>query len=191
MLLGKTVVLGVTGSIAAHKAPDLVWEMKKLGVNVYVVMTEAATRFITHLTMQTVSQNPVAVDRIDGSETIISHITLAEMADVLLVAPVTANTIGKIANGIADNVLTAAVLACRAPKLIAPAMNPKMYGNPILQRNIEKLKGFGYKFIEPEYGVAYCGTEGKGLLAGVGRIVNEVTKVLEKQAPTSKGVSRN
>lgn len=173
-LLGKTVVLGVTGSISAWKACEIVSDLKKLGVNVYVVMTSAATKFITPLTLKAISDNPVFTDMFEGPH----HTNLAGIADLFLIAPATANIIGKIANGIADDLLTATVLACKAPKLVAPAMNPNMYQNAVVQANIQKLRDRAFEFVDPEYGFSTCGDLGVGLLAPTGRIISRVIRML-------------
>jgi phosphopantothenoylcysteine decarboxylase/phosphopantothenate--cysteine ligase len=184
MLLGKTVVLGVTGSIAAYQAVEIIAELKRLGVNVFVIMTKAATKFVAPLTLRTVSQNPVVVEMFAETQNWnVQHIVLADLADLMLIAPATANIICKLANGIADDMLSTTVMATKAPVVIAPAMNTNMYENPILQSNIEKLKMFGYEFIEPEYGKLACGYEGKGRLAKVGTIVNKVINILEGAKP--------
>jgi len=184
MLLGKTVVLGVTGSIAAYQAVEIIAELKRLGISVFVIMTKAATKFVTPLTLRTVSQNPVVVEMFAETQNWnVRHVALADMADLMLIAPATANIIGKLANGIADDMLSITVMATKAPVVIAPAMNTNMYENPILQSNTEKLKLFGYEFIEPEYGKLSCRYEGKGRLAKVGTIVNKVTDILEGSKP--------
>jgi len=183
MLLGKTVVLGVTGSIAAWQTPEIVGQLRDLWIHVHCIMTKSATEFITPLTLQVASQNPVFVEMYDGrNDGGIAHIALAEMADLFLIAPATANIIGKMANGIADDLLTATVLATRAPVVIAPAMNPNMYANKITQANIERLEKAGYHFVGPEYGKAACGTEGVGRLARIPVITKLVSGLLEKQA---------
>lgn len=182
MLIGKTVVLGVTGGIAAWQVPEIIGRLRDLQLNVYCVMTESATKFITPLTLQVSSQNPVAVDMFERrKEWNIAHIALADIADLLLIAPATANIIAKIANGIADDLLSATVLATKALVVIAPAMNPNMYANKITQENIKKLKELGYHFIDPEYGKTACGTEGVGRLARIPVIINKVIELLEAQ----------
>ncbi len=182
MLLGKTVVLGVTGSIAAWQTPEIVGQLKDLWIHVHCIMTKSATEFIAPLTLQVASQNPVFVEMFgEGKDGGITHIALAEMADLLLIAPATANIIGKMANGIADDLLSATVLATRAPVVIAPAMNPDMYANAMTQSNIEKLQNAGYYFVGPEYGKTACGTEGLGRLARIPVIIKLATLLLEKQ----------
>ena len=181
MLKDKTVVIGVSGGIAAYKTLDVVSRLRKLGVNVNVIMTKSATEFVTPLSFQSLSQNYVVCDMFEDPKTWdVEHISLAKRADVFLIAPATANVIGKIANGIADDMLTTTVMATKAKVLIAPAMNTNMYENPILQRNINTLKELGYNFVEPESGRLACGDTGKGKLASPETIVDEVVKLLSK-----------
>ena len=153
MLADKKIVLGVTGGIAVYKAAELVRELVRAKAQVYVIMTRSAQEFVTPLTFQTLSGNPVSTDLfslIEESE--IGHISLADRADLLVIAPATANIIGKIAGGIADDMLSTVVLATKAPVLLAPAMNVHMWENPICQENIQKLRARGYHFIDPEAG---------------------------------------
>ena len=168
------ILLGVTGSIAAYKAADITSRLTKLGHNVDVVLTESGSRIITPITLQMLSKNKVYTDmfeEITPSE--VKHISLAKKADVVLIAPATANIIGKIANGIADDFLSTVVMAVanHTPVYIAPAMNTNMYENPIVQDNIKKLKSFGYRFIEPKESLLACGDLGRGALADVDEIV--------------------
>lgn len=175
MLKGRTIVLGVTGGIAVYKAADIVSRLKKLNANVEVIMTEAATEFVAPLTFQTLSNNVVhrsMFNEITNYD--VEHISLAQKADLILIAPATANTIGKIANGIADNLLTTVVMATTAKVIIAPAMNTKMYQNPIVQANMEKLKELGYEFIKPAVGKLACGDYGEGKMAEPADIVDYV-----------------
>ncbi len=166
--MAKTVVLGVSGGIAAYKACDIVSKLRKEDINVNVIMTKHAAEFVSALTFQSLSQNSVAVDMFDQVENWdIEHISLAKKADVFLIAPATANIIGKIANGIADDMLSTTVMATKAPVLIAPAMNTNMYENTITQTNISKLKSLDYKFIEPRYGRLACGDIGQGKLCPI------------------------
>ena len=168
------IVLGVTGSISAYKAADIANRLHKNGHDVHVVMTDGAQEFITPLTLQTLSKNKVHADEFEEYDpTIVKHIDLAGNADVVLIAPATANIIGKIAHGIADDLLTVVTMAAanQAQVIIAPAMNTNMYENPIVQENIEKLKKHGYLFIEPKESHLACGTTGKGALADVDDIV--------------------
>ena len=181
MLKDKTVVIGVSGGIAVYKTLDVVSRLRKLGVNVNVIMTKSATEFVTPLSFQSLSQNYVVCDMFEDPKTWdVEHISLAKRADVFLIAPATANVIGKIANGIADDMLTTTVMATKAKVLIAPAMNTNMYENPILQRNINTLKELGYNFVEPESGRLACGDTGQGKLAYPETIVDEVVKLLSK-----------
>ena len=182
MLKDKTVVIGVSGGIAVYKTLDVISRLRKLGVNVNVIMTKSATEFVTPLSFQSLSQNYVVCDMFEDPKTWdVEHISLAKRADVFLIAPATANVIGKIANGIADDMPTTTVMATKAKVLIAPAMNTNMYENPILQRNINTLKELGYNFVEPESGRLACGDTGKGKLASPETIVDEVVKLLSKE----------
>ena len=166
MFRNKSVVLGVCGGIAAYKACELTSRLKKLNVNVDVIMTKSAVEFVTPLTFQSLSLNEVITDMFDKPKYWeIEHISLAKKADVIVIAPATANVIGKLANGIADDMLTTTVMASKAQKLIAPAMNTNMYENAIVQKNIETLKLLGYYFIEPSEGRLACGDVGKGKMA--------------------------
>ncbi|KXZ39596.1 phosphopantothenoylcysteine decarboxylase / phosphopantothenate--cysteine ligase [Alkalithermobacter thermoalcaliphilus JW-YL-7 = DSM 7308] len=179
MLKGKNIVIGITGGIAVYKSCDIVSRLKKLNANVYVIMTRSATEFVTPLTFQSLSQNYVVVDMFKEPKTWdIEHISLAQKADLFLIAPATANIIGKIANGIADDMLSTTVMATKAPVLIAPAMNTNMYENKIVQSNIKKLKELGYDFIDPEEGRLACGDVGKGKLASPEVIVDKIVKEL-------------
>lgn len=179
MLNGKTVVLGVSGGIAVYKACDLVSKLKKLGLNVHVIMTKAATEFVSPLTFQSLSQNYVVSDMFVEPKTWdVEHITLAKKADLFLIVPATANVIGKIANGIADDMLTTTVMATKAPVLIAPAMNTNMYENVIVQNNIEFIQSLGYNFVEPDSGRLACGDIGAGKLANVDTILDRIVDLL-------------
>lgn len=179
MLNGKTVVLGVSGGIAVYKACDLVSKLKKLGLNIHVIMTKGATEFVTPLTFQSLSQNYVVSDMFAEPRTWdVEHISLAKKADLFLIVPATANVIGKIANGISDDMLTTTVMATKAPVLIAPAMNTVMYENPIVQKNIKFLESYGYEFVEPGSGRLACGDIGAGKLADVDDIVERVKSIL-------------
>lgn len=176
----KNIVLGVTGGIAAYKSAEIVGKLKKEGYEVDVIMTKSACEFITPLTLQTLSKNKVVVDMFETpKEHEVEHISLATKADLVLVAPATANIIGKVANGIADDMLSTTIMACKASLVVfACAMNENMYKNPIVQSNIDKLKTYGYKFIEPEEGMLACGVIGKGKLAKPDKIVNYVRDIL-------------
>ena len=163
MLQGKTVVLGVTGSIAAYKIASLASRLVKLHADVHVIMTPNATHFITPITFETLTGNKCLVDTFDRNfQFHVAHVSLAQRADVLLIAPASADVIGKIANGIADDMLTTTVMACTAPVLISPAMNTYMYENPIVQDNLQKLRSFGYTVIEPAVGMLACRDVGAG-----------------------------
>ena len=176
---GKTVVLGVTGGIAAYKAATITSMLRQAGAEVHVVMTEHATRFVTPLTFQTLSQNRVVADMFEPTaDWEIEHVALADRADLVLIAPATANIIGKIAAGIADDSLSALVMSTRAPVVIAPAMNVHMYENPIVQANLRKLEELGYIFVEPDTGPLACGYEGKGRLAEPEEILRQAEQVL-------------
>ncbi|AUN15420.1 bifunctional phosphopantothenoylcysteine decarboxylase/phosphopantothenate--cysteine ligase CoaBC [Paraclostridium sordellii] len=179
MLKDKTVVLGVSGGIAVYKACDLVSKLKKAGINVHVIMTKSATEFVAPLTFQTLSQNYVVEDMFESPKTWdVEHISLAKKADLFVLAPATANVIGKVANGIADDMLTTTVMATKAKVLVAPAMNTNMYENPIVQRNIQILKDLNYEFVEPESGRLACGDVGSGKLASVDTIFEKIISLL-------------
>ena len=178
-LPGTTVVLGVTASIAAYKAAELVSRLRQGGAEVLTVMTPDALEFIRPLTFRTLSGNPVFTDMFaEVKEFNPTHISLARRADVIVVAPATADFIGKVAAGLAGDLLTSVVMATAAPVLIAPAMNEGMYKNPIVRENIEKLKGFGYRFIGPGKGFLACGYEGAGRLAPLEEIIREIEIIL-------------
>lgn len=188
MLKDKTVVIGVSGGIAAYKACDVVSRLKKLNANVHVIMTKSATEFVTPLTFQSLSQNYVVNDMFEEPKTWdVEHISLAKKADVFLIAPATANIIGKVANGICDDMLTTTVMATTGKVLIAPAMNTNMYKNPILQRNINILKELGYNFVKPESGRLACGDMGEGKLASPEIIVNAVIDLLNNRDKDLQG----
>lgn len=163
MLKGKNVLLAVTGSIAAYKIANLASMLKKLNCNVTVLMTQNATNFINPITFETLTGNKCLIDTFDRNfEYSVEHVSLAKKADVVLIAPASANAIGKIANGIADDMLTTTVMACTCKKIIAPAMNTNMYHNPIVQDNIQKLKHYGMEVITPDTGMLACGDLGEG-----------------------------
>lgn len=177
--MSRAVILGVTGSIAAYKAAELASLLVKRDYAVHVIMTPAATRFITPLTLQAISQNPVHVDMFASPGTWeIGHVSLAGRADLILVAPATADFIGRLAAGLADDLLAATIMATRAPVLLAPAMNDRMYANPVLQDKIAYLKGMGYRFIDPGSGRLACGTVGQGRLASPEAIIGAVSRAL-------------
>ncbi len=178
-LEGKTVAVGVSGSIAAYKSADLVSEFRRAGADVFVVMTESATRFISSLTLGTLSRNPVLVSMWEeerGWQP--GHIELADRADLLLVAPATANQIGNYANGCAPDVLSSIYLATRAQVIIAPAMTGQMYQHPVTPENLSKLRERGVIIVEPETGELACGYEGVGRMASGEVIVREVNSCL-------------
>ena len=178
----KTVIIGVTGGIACYKAVELVRLLVKDSLAVQVIMTRAAMEFVTPLTFQTLSGKPVATETFNlTQESEIGHINLADSADLFVIAPATANVIGKIAAGIADDLLTTVLMATQAPVLIAPAMNIHMYENPILQENIRKLRRIGYHFMEPAEGYLACGYEGKGRLPEPEKILEEIRSLLRKK----------
>ncbi|HAF18118.1 MAG TPA: bifunctional phosphopantothenoylcysteine decarboxylase/phosphopantothenate--cysteine ligase CoaBC, partial [Peptococcaceae bacterium] len=175
----KNIVLGVTGSIAAYKAADIASRLVKKGFGVHVVMTPAAAEFITPLTLQTVSGNPVHLEMFRTAEKWeVEHISLAQRADLILVAPASADIIGMVAAGLAGNLLTTTIMATRAPVVFAPAMNTGMYENRVFQHWMSFLKSMGYLFIEPEEGPLACGTSGKGRLPDPEQIVAFVEQIL-------------
>ncbi|MCI8280893.1 MAG: bifunctional phosphopantothenoylcysteine decarboxylase/phosphopantothenate--cysteine ligase CoaBC [Lachnospiraceae bacterium] len=179
MLKGKTVLLGVTGGIAAYKMPNVARMLKKLQCNVHVLMTANATNFITATTFETLTGNKCLIDTFDRNfEFSVEHVALAKQADLVLIAPATANVIGKIAGGIADDMLTTTVMACTCKRLIAPAMNHNMYLNSIVQENLEKLQRHGYEIIEPVVGMLANGDTGTGKLPSEEVLVEHVLKEL-------------
>lgn len=201
MLKGKTVVLGVTGSIAAYKMANVVSMLVKLHADVHVIMTENACQFITPVTFETLTGNKCMVDTFDRNfQFHVAHISIAKKADVLLVAPASANVIGKLANGIADDMLTTTAMACTCQKIVAPAMNTNMYHNPILQDNLKKLEGYGFTVIAPEKGLLACRDIGDGKMPSedvlVGYILREIAhekdlagmKVIVTAGPTQESV---
>ena len=163
MLKGKTVVLGVTGSIAAYKIANLASALVKLHADVHVIMTQNATNFINPITFETLTSNKCLIDTFDRNfQFHVEHVSLAKRADIFMVAPASANVIGKIANGIADDMLTTTIMACKCKKLISPAMNTNMFENPIVQDNLKKLEHYGYEIINPDEGYLACGDTGAG-----------------------------
>lgn len=163
ILKNKTVVLGVTGSIAAYKIANLASSLVKKGANVHVIMTKNATNFINPITFETLTGNKCLVDTFDRNfEFSVEHVSLAKQADIFMVAPASANVIGKIANGIADDMLTTTIMACKCHRVISPAMNTNMFENPIVQDNLEKLRNYGYEVIDPASGYLACGDTGAG-----------------------------
>ena len=181
MFKDLNVVIGITGGIAAYKACGIVSYLKSEGANVDVIMTKNACEFITPLTLETLSGNKVITDMFERPDYIdVKHISLARKADLFLIVPATANIIGKVANGIADDMLSTTIMATKAPVIFAPAMNNGMYENPIVQNNLEKLRTYGYKIIEPSIGHLACGYEAKGKLPKSEEIIDYV-KVLVKE----------
>ncbi len=178
VLKNKNILVGITGSIAAYKTAEIIRLLRKKEALIYPVMTKSATHFVHPLTFQTLSSRKVTRKMFKEEEKEISHLSLAKLADLLLIAPATANIIGKIANGIADDILTTIVLATRAPVVIAPAMNYKMFNNPIFQNNLKKLKAFGFKFIGPEEGILASGEVGIGRMTDPPRIVEYLEKII-------------
>lgn len=175
------IVLGVTGSIAAYKAAELLRRMKKNGWLVSVVMTPAATRFVGELTFQTLSQNPVLVDEFERKKAWDpAHVSLADWADILVIAPCTANVIAKLAHGLADDALTSTALACKAPLIIAPAMNENMWLHPATQDNLRIIKSRGAIIVNPERGQLACGWAGEGRLAALDKIMKAIEKSLRR-----------
>ena len=182
MLTGKTIVLGVTGGIAAYKSANLASMLVKLNADVHVIMTHNATHFITPMTFETLTNNKCIVDTFDRNFSFdVKHISLAKKGDLYVVAPCTANVIGKLAHGICDDMLTTTMLATKAPKLIAPAMNTGMWENPILQDNLLKLKGYGYHIIDPIIGRLACGDTGTGKMNSEEVIVEHILTFLAKE----------
>lgn len=178
MLNDKKIIVGITGGIAAYKACEIVRRLKKMGAQVMVVMTENAQRFVTPLTLETLSENEVVTEMFPESKVVgVRHVSLAQWADLILIAPATANIVGKIRAGIADDILTTVVISTKSPVMIAPAMNVNMWENRIFQEHMEYLKNKGYRFIEPETGALACGT-GKGRLPEPETIVSEVVRFL-------------
>ena len=178
-LQGKTIVLGVTGSIAAYKMAGVASALVKKGANVHVLMTKNATNFINPITFETLTNHKCLVDTFDRNfQFDVEHVSIAKQADLVLIAPASANVIGKIANGIADDMLTTTIMACTCTKLVSPAMNTNMYNNPIVQDNIKKLESYGYVMIEPECGRLACGDVGAGKLPSEEVLVESIEKHL-------------
>lgn len=182
------LLLGVTGSIAAYKAAELLRLMKKNGWLVSVIMTRAAARFVGELTFQTLSQNPVLIDEFERSGSWSpSHVSLADWADALVIAPCTANVIAKLAHGLADDALSATALACKAPLIIAPAMNENMWQHPATRDNLRIIKSRGAIIVNPEPGQLACGWVGEGRLAPLDEVMKAIEKALRRvEAATAK-----
>ncbi|MCZ0756070.1 bifunctional phosphopantothenoylcysteine decarboxylase/phosphopantothenate--cysteine ligase CoaBC [Anoxybacillus sp. J5B_2022] len=188
MIQGKNILLCVTGGIAVYKAAALTSQLTQRGANVKVIMSEAACKFVTPLTFQALSRHDVYIDTFEEKQAaVIAHIDLADWADLVLVAPATANTIGKLANGIADNMVTTTLLATTAPVWIAPAMNVHMYDHPAVRENIEKLVRFGYRLIEPAEGHLACGYVGKGRLEEPETIIAAIEHYFSPSSQLLKG----
>ena len=178
----KTVIVGVTGSIAAYKAADLVSTLVKKGCDVFTIMTENAVNFINPITFETLTGHKCLVDTFDRDFNFnIEHVSLASRADACIIAPATANIIGKLACGIADDMLTTTVMAAKCPKLVAPAMNTGMYDEPVLQDNLRRLKGYGYEIIEPDEGRLACGVTGRGRLPDTGVLLQYLYRSIEEK----------
>ena len=182
MLKGKTVVLGVTGSIAAYKIANLASMLVKKHANVHVIMTENACNFINPITFETLTGNKCLVDTFDRNfQFNVEHVSLAKLADIFLVAPASADVIGKIANGIADDMLTTTIMACKCPKLISPAMNTNMFTNPIVQDNLKKLEHYGYEIIQPDSGYLACGDTGAGKMPEPEMLLEYILREIAKE----------
>ena len=194
MLQGKTVLIGITGGIAAYKICELIRMYKRQGADVKVIATQNALNFVTKLTLQTLSQSPVAIEQFDVEDYKPEHISLADAADIFVIAPASANTISKIATGICDNLLTSVVCAFRKPIILAPAMNCNMWENKVIQENLDKLKELGYFILEPEEGFLACGYNGSGRLCSIEmifdksvEIINTKKKLLNKKIVITAG----
>lgn len=182
MFKNLNIVVGIAGGIAAYKACEIVSYLKKKGANIDVIMTKNACEFITPLTLETLSKNKVISDMFERPDYIdINHISLAKKADLFLIVPATANIIGKVANGIADDMLSTTIMATQAPVIFAPAMNDGMFQNPIVQSNLEKLKNFSYKIIEPSVGHLACGYDAIGKLPETEEIIDYLKKFLKEK----------
>ena len=180
MLQGKTVVLGVTGSIAAYKIANLTSMLTKLHADVHVLMTENATNFINPITFETLTNHKCLVDTFDRNFNYnIEHVALGEKADVVLVAPASANIIAKMAHGIADDMLSTTLLACRCKKIVAPAMNTNMYDNPVVQSNIQILRDFGMEVIEPDTGLLACKAVGRGKMPSEDTLLDYILQEIQ------------
>lgn len=181
MLNGKNVLIGITGGIAAYKICDLIRMFKKANANVKVIATQNALNFVTKLTLQTLSQNKVYVEQYEVEDYKPEHISLADEADVFVIAPASANTISKLATGICDNLLTSVACAFKKPIIIAPAMNCNMWDNPVIQENLSKLEDLGYQILNPEEGFLACGYNGNGRLCSIEKIYDKTIETLESK----------
>lgn len=178
MFSGKTILVGITGAIAAYKVLELIRMLKRNNAEVKVVVTPNALEFVTATTLQSLSQNPIFINQYDIEDYKPEHISLADSSDLFLIAPISANTLSKIANGICDNLLTSIACAYKKPMIVAPTMNTGMWNNPFVQKNIQKLKSQKIEVIEPEDGFLACGYNGKGRLADINVIFNKVNEIL-------------
>lgn len=179
MFQNKKILVGITGGIAAYKAADLVSFLRKNGAEVWVIMTQNAKKFISPMTFRSLSHNPVITQNFSKGNKRFPHLSLAENADLLIVAPATANFIGKVANGVADDILSTTFISVKCPTLIAPAMNSDMYANKIVQNNLKRLKKVGVKVITPKSGTLACGKKGSGKLAGTPTIIKAINQTLK------------
>lgn len=191
MLKGKTIVLGVTGGIAAYKSADLTRRLVEAGADVHVMMSRAAQEFITPLTLQTLSNHPVHTDLFSiTQEQEIGHISIADRADAIVIAPATADVIAKAAHGICDDLITTVLCATRAPVVVCPAMNVHMWENPITQDNVQKLKKHGLTVLEPDEGDLACGYQGKGRLPDPQIIIDALEKIFDNSLAPAKPNAR-
>ena len=182
MLKGKTVLLGVTGSIAAYKIAYLASALKKLHAQVHVLMTKNATNFINPITFETLTGNKCLVDTFDRNfQFSVEHVSIAKQADVVMIAPASANVIGKLAHGIADDMLTTTIMACKCKKIVSPAMNTNMYENPIVQDNLAILQHYGYEVIEPASGYLACGDTGAGKMPEPEMLLDYILREIAKE----------
>ncbi len=181
MLTGNTILIGVTGGVAAHYIPELIGQLRwRHLANVQVIMTPAATRFITPLTLKVASDSPVYADLWMAAERApVIHVQLARLADIVLIAPATADILAKLAHGLADDLVTLTVLATRAPVVLAPAMHEEMWIKPVVQENVAKLKQRGYHFVGPERGISSTGEVAEGRMANIGAIISKLVEVSE------------
>ena len=181
MFKGKNIVIGMTGGIACYKVCELITHLVREGASVEVIMTKNATEFITPLTIETLSKHKVVVDMFEKREHVeVEHISLARKADLIVVVPATANILGKVANGIADDMLSTTIMATPAKVVFAPAMNNEMYNNAIVQDNIAKLKKYGYYFIYPIEGNLACGYKAVGKLANKNTVIENIENILKE-----------
>ena len=186
MLQGKTVLLGVTGSIAAYKIAYLASALKKLHAQVHVLMTKNATNFINPITFESLTGNKCLVDTFDRNfQFQVEHVSIAKQADVVMIAPASANVIGKLAHGIADDMLTTTIMACKCKKIISPAMNTNMYENPIVQDNLAILQHYGYEVIEPASGYLACGDTGAGKMPEPEMLLEYILREIAKEKDLS------